>query len=61
MQLTYRGVCYESNSVSAKIPVSKKNGIYRGTKFKFHTTAVVHQPQSSVKLRYRGISYNICQ
>lgn len=57
MQLTYRGIRYESNSVIAKAPVSKKNGVYRGTKFKFHSTAVVYQPQSSVKLQYRGASY----
>lgn len=55
-KLVYRGVSYDSNSVSVKPPVSKMTGIYRGLRYTI-SDGVPSTFEPNFNLVYRGVSY----
>ena len=57
MKLTYRGVPYESNATQLEMVDSNIVGKYRGKKFKFKQKKEILIPNSSLRLKYRGVTH----
>lgn len=55
MQLTYRGMAYQSPAISVEL-LSSQTGKYRGQTFQMSSTVLVLR-QSIVAFKYRGVDY----
>ncbi|MEM9771534.1 MAG: DUF4278 domain-containing protein [Cyanobacteria bacterium P01_D01_bin.73] len=59
MQLTYRGIHFQSESQAAQAPAQKSAGTYRGVPFSFQSVreSESHANSEQHDLRYRGVPY----
>lgn len=56
MQLTYRGVTYQSQPVQIQLPVTYTTGKYRGLPARISPT-ISRFGQALISLKYRGVDY----
>lgn len=59
MQLTYRGVQYESNTLVVETQEGTKFGKYRGLDWRFRNPSKKLYLQPRANLTYRGITYQV--
>ncbi|MGB7442971.1 MAG: DUF4278 domain-containing protein [Coleofasciculaceae cyanobacterium] len=57
MKLTYRGIKYESNTSKLEMIDSNVVGKYRGKEFKFRQKKAILIPNSTLRLKYRGVTH----
>ncbi|MGD1851407.1 MAG: DUF4278 domain-containing protein [Cyanophyceae cyanobacterium] len=59
MQLTYRGIRFQSGTSAAKTLEQKSAGVYRGVRFSFPSIRKVASSSNDDQqgLKYRGVSY----
>lgn len=57
MTLTYRGVHYNSATVSTDRAFTNTTGKYRGVPVRFTSAQATRIPQAVMRLTYRGVDY----
>ena len=57
MKLTYRGIKYEYNPTQLEMIDSNVVGKYRGKEFKFRQKKAILVPNSTLRLKYRGVTH----
>ena len=57
MNLKYRGISYQSNTVTLPTPKTQAEGKYRGLSYQIKQSEIQVKP-SHIPLIYRGVKYN---
>ncbi|MEM6503162.1 MAG: DUF4278 domain-containing protein [Cyanobacteria bacterium P01_C01_bin.89] len=59
MQLTYRGIRFQSGSSAVKVSNQKPSGTYRGVRFSFPSVRKTESSSNNEQhgLKYRGVAY----
>ena len=57
MSLKYRGLSYQSNTVTISTPQTQTEGKYRGQSYQIKQSEIQVKP-SHISMIYRGVKYN---
>lgn len=57
MQLSYRGISYETTTPSIEVTETAQTGVFLGNVFPIKRLNVAQRQSSSIQLQYRGASY----
>lgn len=56
MNLSYRGIAYQSSSPAVDMTVTEQSGVFLGNRFKIQSTTAIQRSGGS-SLKYRGTHY----